>query len=96
MYLALGGFGFEAVTKFFGLKPRPKFGHGLEVQLSEGRWLVGCYHVSQQNTFTGRLTGKMLDEVMRKSGVAGWLVTTQAINYDFLYALVAKLADALP
>jgi len=73
VYLALGGFGFEAVTKFFGLKPRPKFGHGLEVQLSEGRWLVGCYHVSQQNTFTGRLTEKMLDEVMRRVGVRAGL-----------------------
>ena len=73
VYLALGGFGFEAVTKFFGLKPRPKFGHGLEVQLSEGRWLVGCYHVSQQNTFTGRLTEKMLDEVMARVGVRAGL-----------------------
>jgi uracil-DNA glycosylase len=73
VYLALGGFGFEAVTKFFGLKPRPKFGHGLEVQLSEGRWLVGCYHVSQQNTFTGRLTEKMLDKVMARVGVRAGL-----------------------
>jgi len=73
VYLALGGFGFEAVTKLFGLKPRPKFGHGLEVQLSEGRWLVGCYHVSQQNTFTGRLTEKMLDGVMGRVGVRAGL-----------------------
>jgi len=48
-------------------KPRPKFSHGGAVKLKEGRWLVGSYHPSQQNTFTGRLTEKMLDSVFRKS-----------------------------
>ncbi len=73
VYLALGGFGFAAVSRYFALRPKPKFGHGVEVQLSEGRWLVGSYHVSQQNTFTGRLTEAMLDEVMRKVGVRAGL-----------------------
>jgi len=68
VYLALGGFGFDAVARFFHLKPKPKFEHGAEVCLSGGRWLIGSYHVSQQNTFTGRLTEKMLDEVVRKTG----------------------------
>jgi len=67
VYLALGGFGFGAVARFFGLRPKPKFGHGIEVALGGGRWLVGSYHVSQQNTFTGRLTEAMLDEVMRQA-----------------------------
>ncbi len=67
VYLALGGFGFDAVARFLGVKPRPKFSHGVEVALPGGRWLVGAYHVSQQNTFTGRLTEKMLDEVMGKA-----------------------------
>jgi len=68
VYLALGGFGFDAVARFFHLKPKPKFAHGAEVCLPGGRWLIGSYHVSQQNTFTGRLTEKMLDEVIRKAG----------------------------
>ena len=75
VYVALGGFGFESVARFFGLRPKPKFGHGIEVGLPGGRWLVGSYHVSQQNTFTGRLTEAMLDGVMkraaRKAGLSG-------------------------
>ena len=67
VYLALGGVGFDAVTRFFHLKPKPKFSHGAEFCLPGGRWLISSYHVSQQNTFTGRLTEKMLDEVLRKT-----------------------------
>ena len=67
VYLALGGFGFDSVARHFGLKPKPRFGHGVEVKLPGERWLVGSYHVSQQNTFTGRLTKPMLDAVMQKA-----------------------------
>ena len=74
VYLAMGGFGFEAVARYFDLKPKPKFGHGVEVAIPGGRWLVGSYHVSQQNTFTGRLTEPMLDGVMcqaaRRAGLS--------------------------
>jgi len=67
VYLALGGFGFEAVARFFGLRPIPKFSHWVEVGLPGARWLIGSYHVSQQNTFTGRLTEVMLDRVMQQA-----------------------------
>ena len=62
--VALGGYGWDAVLRhrdWTGTKPR--FGHGATATLADGRTLIGSYHVSQQNTFTGRLTEAMLDEV---------------------------------
>ena len=51
--------------------PRPSFGHGVEVE-SAGLVVMGCYHPSQQNTFTGRVTGAMLDAVFERArDVAG-------------------------
>ena len=80
--VVLGAFGWQALFDVLGAagwsvpRPRPAFGHAALVHLShpDGRALriVGSYHVSQQNTFTGRLTPQMLDDVLRlAAGGAG-------------------------
>ena len=51
-------------------KPRPIFGHGAEVDLKK-IVVIGSYHVSQQNTFTGKLTTSMFDEVLQRCRVLG-------------------------
>jgi uracil-DNA glycosylase len=66
--VALGGFGWDAVLRARGWNGRkPRFGHGVEAELPDGRVLLGSYHVSQQNTFTGRLTENMLDGVFTRA-----------------------------
>ena len=67
VFVALGAIGYGAVAAELGLRPRPKFAHGLEVPVPGGQTVVCSYHVSQQNTFTGRLTEGMLDEVFARS-----------------------------
>lgn len=65
--IALGGIGYAAVAKHLNVRPRPKFGHGVEVPLDADLTLLCSYHVSQQNTFTGRLTEAMLDSVFARA-----------------------------
>ena len=65
--LVLGGIGYAAAAAELDVRPRPRFGHGLEVALPDGRWLLCSYHVSQQNTFTGRLTEPMFDSVLGRA-----------------------------
>ena len=76
--ICLGGFAWQAIwpalraAGFTVPRPRPAFGHGVEVRLDrlgkpEGVLLIGCYHPSQQNTFTGRVTPAMLDSVLTRA-----------------------------
>jgi uracil-DNA glycosylase family 4 len=72
--VALGAFAWAAwwpaMTRVYGVAapvPRPRFGHGARVSLSGVPDLLGCFHVSQQNTFTGRLTPAMLDDVIGRA-----------------------------
>ncbi|HEU0086787.1 MAG TPA: uracil-DNA glycosylase [Pseudonocardiaceae bacterium] len=70
--LVLGGFGWQALLPALDAAdwpvptPRPRFRHGTEVAL-HGLHLLGCYHVSQQNTFTGRLTPAMLVNMLHRA-----------------------------
>ncbi|NND75838.1 MAG: uracil-DNA glycosylase [Ilumatobacter sp.] len=65
--VCLGGFGYQAATRHFGVRPRPKFGHGVEVVVDGGPTLLCSFHPSQQNTFTKRLTEPMLDQVFHRA-----------------------------
>ena len=65
--VCLGGFAWDAACRLLGLRPRPRFGHGAEYPVDGGPVLLGTYHPSQQNTFTGRLTEEMLDAVLQRA-----------------------------
>ncbi|MGI8593323.1 MAG: uracil-DNA glycosylase [Solirubrobacteraceae bacterium] len=70
--VCLGGFAWDAALRLRAAlgepapRPRPRFGHGAELA-GERFTLLGCFHVSQQNTFTGRLTEPMLDDVFARA-----------------------------
>jgi uracil-DNA glycosylase len=69
--VALGGFGWDAALRVLAeqghaVRPKPRFGHGAEASIGPYR-LLGTYHPSQQNTFTGKLTPAMLQAVLRRA-----------------------------
>ena len=63
--VCLGAFGYDAACRHYGIRPRPRFGHGVEVPRRARA--AGSFHPSQQNTFTGRLTEPMLDAVFARA-----------------------------
>jgi uracil-DNA glycosylase len=72
--IALGAYGWEAAVRAASAvagpsavpRPRPTFGHGAEARVGPYR-LIGTYHPSQQNTFTGKLTRPMLEAVLARA-----------------------------
>jgi uracil-DNA glycosylase len=77
--VTLGGFAWQVALGLLADQlpagPKPRFGHGVAFELPSGLHLLGCYHPSQQNMFTGRLTPAMLDVVFadarRLAGISG-------------------------
>ena len=79
--LVLGGYAWDAALRVLAgeghkVSPKPRFGHGAEVVVGPYT-LVGCYHPSQQNTFTGRLTTDMLDAVLARAQVLGGVTSAE-------------------
>ena len=71
--VVLGGFAYQQMLRILASRghpiprPKPRFGHGAEVEVSSGLTLLCSYHPSQQNTFTGRLTQEMFDQIWHRA-----------------------------
>jgi uracil-DNA glycosylase family 4 len=70
--VCLGAYAWDAACRLLGLRPRPRFGHGAEHHVEDGPVMLGTYHPSQQNTFTGKLTEAMMDAVFARAGVLAY------------------------
>jgi uracil-DNA glycosylase len=65
--LCLGAFAWDCAARLHNLRPKPRFAHGAEHEIDGGPVLLGTFHPSQQNTFTGKLTEPMLDAVFARA-----------------------------
>lgn len=73
VFVCLGHYAYQVLWRHLRPRvalpvPRPRFAHGLELPLEDGSVVLASYHVSQHNTFTGRLTEPMLDAVFTRAG----------------------------
>jgi uracil-DNA glycosylase family 4 len=64
--VCLGSYAWDCACRLLGIRPKPKFGH-LAEHPHERAVLLGCFHPSQQNTFTGKLTPAMMDAVFQRA-----------------------------
>jgi uracil-DNA glycosylase len=65
--VVLGQFAYDVMGRLLDVRPRPRFGHGVEAPAPNGWTIVCSYHPSQQNTFTGKLTEAMTDQVFHRA-----------------------------
>jgi uracil-DNA glycosylase family 4 len=65
--VCLGAYAWDAACRLLSLRPKPRFRHGAEHAVEGGPALLGTYHPSQQNTFTGKLTEAMMDACFRRA-----------------------------
>jgi uracil-DNA glycosylase family 4 len=70
--VVLGQFAYDVVARLLKVRPRPRFGHGVEAPVEGGPTIICSFHPSQQNTFTGKLTVPMTDAIFeRAASLAG-------------------------
>jgi uracil-DNA glycosylase family 4 len=67
VFVVLGQFAYDVLSRSLGVRPRPRFGHLVEAPVADGRTILCSFHPSQQNTFTGKLTEPMLDAVFQRA-----------------------------
>jgi uracil-DNA glycosylase len=68
--IVLGQFAYDVVAGWLAIRPRPRFGHGVQSAAPNGMTVICSFHPSQQNTFTGKLTEAMLDSVLAEAAGA--------------------------